>query len=164
MDTDIKVRDRSVTTVLSKRRNVRVSEIGGVISTAFGEVYAYLGARQVPATEPPFIIYHGAPGPGDAPFEIEICAPIRRPIDPPAGWQLVELPPGPFASTVHIGPYATLGETYDRLHAWLPAHGYALAGAPREVYLSEPSTPPAETRTVVEFPVARVEAAAPAIS
>jgi effector-binding domain-containing protein len=58
-----------------------------------------------------------------------------------------------FASTLHVGPYDTLGQAYDGLDAWLADHGYAKAGPPREVYLSEPSTPPAATRTVIEVPV-----------
>lgn len=162
MDTEVKIRERGVAVVLAKRRSVRLSEIGTVIGPALGEVYGYLGSHEVPTTEAPFIIYHGSPGPNDAPFEIEICAPVGRPIDPPTGWQLTELPGGMFASTVHVGPYATISGTYELLGVWIPAHGYAPSGPPREVYLSEPSTPPAETRTVVEFPVVEVKATAPA--
>ncbi|MBI3750192.1 MAG: GyrI-like domain-containing protein, partial [Chloroflexi bacterium] len=47
-----------------------------------------------------------------------------------------------------------LGAAYDVLEAWIAEHGYAIHGAPREVYLSEPGTPTTQTRTVVELPVA----------
>lgn len=160
MDTEVKLRQRAAAIALTHRRKVRLTEIGRVIQTSFGEVYGYLGAHRVTPHDPPFLIYHGAPGPGREPFEIEICAPISRPIDPPMGWRLTELPAGTFASTVHVGPYDTLGQTYDRLDAWLRAQGYAKAGPPREVYLSEPSTPPELTRTVVEYPVDVVKAPA----
>ena len=161
MQTEVKLRERGRTTVLARRVNVRVSEIGRVISTSFGEVYGYLGAHDIPPAGEPFLIYHGMPGPFDAPFEVQICAPVARPVDPPQGWLLEELPAGTFASIVHVGPYDSLGAAYDELEAWIPEHGYAIKGPPREAYLSEPETPPAETRTVVEFPVGLAESPVP---
>ncbi len=162
MTTEVKVRNRDAVTVLSRRSTVRLSDVGPTIGTAMGEVYGHLEGLGVRATEAPFVMYHGMPGPHDSPFDIEVCAPVPRPVDPPPGWRLDELPAGVFASLVHEGPYSTLGQTYDRLGAWIPANGYAVAGPPREVYLSEPSPPPEQTRTVVEFPVAMMPAATPA--
>lgn len=153
MDTEVKIRDRDAITVLSRRRSVRLSDIGPAIGSELHHVYGHLEALGIRASDAPFIVYLEMPDPKDGPFEIEICAPVRRPVDPPAGWQLAELPGGVFASVVHEGPYSTLGETYDSLGGWIPAHGYVVAGPPREVYLSEASTPPEQTRTVVEFPV-----------
>ncbi len=153
MDTEVKVRNRDALTVLSRRRNVTLADIGTTVGTALGEVYHHLEALGVRATDAPFVMYHGMPGPENGPFEIEICAPLPRPVDPPPEWRLVELPAGLFASVVHEGSYATLGETYESLGAWIPAHEYVVAGPPREVWLSGPSTPPEQTRTVVEFPV-----------
>jgi AraC family transcriptional regulator len=164
MQTEGKVRERDRATVLARRTDVRLTDIGPVISSSFGQVYGYLGTHEVVPTEAPFVIYHGMPGPLDTPFEIEICAPIPRPIDPPEGWTLTELPAGMFASIVHIGPYQSLGAAYDELEAWIAEHGYAISGPPREVYLSEPGTPPAQTRTVVEFPVALASGRVPEVA
>jgi effector-binding domain-containing protein len=164
MQTAVKVRERDGTTVLARKTDVRLSDIGRVISSSFAQVYGYLGAHQVATTEAPFVIYHGMPGPLDTPFEIEICAPISRPIDPPDGWTLTQLPAGTFASIVHVGPYDSVGAAYDELEAWIAEHGYAIHGAPREVYLSEPGTPPADTRTVVEFPVALASGRVPEVA
>lgn len=155
MQTEVKLRERGRAIVLAKRANVRVREIGPTLGAAFGQVYGYLDNLGVRPTAPPFVIYHGMPGPFDLPFEIEICAPLGGPIDPPEGWRLLDLPAGIFASVVHVGSYETVGAAYDELEAWIAEHGYAIHGAPREVYLSEPGTAPAETRTVVELPVAR---------
>jgi effector-binding domain-containing protein len=142
---------------------VRLASIGAAIGAGFAEVYGFLGPHAVASGEP-FVIYHGAPGPGDRPFEIEICAPIARRVDPPAGWTVIELPAGTFASVVHVGAYDTLGTTYDELERWIAGQGLAIAGPPREVYLSEPSTPPADTRTVVEFPVVVSTSAVPVVA
>jgi effector-binding domain-containing protein len=79
-------------------------------------------------------------------------------VDPPAGWQTRRLAAGMFATLLHVGPYDTLASAYDDLVAWIGAHDLAVAGPPREVYLSPPDTPPDQIRTIVEFPVARVAA------
>jgi effector-binding domain-containing protein len=163
MQTDFKVRDRQPMTVMSQRVSVRLANIGAVIGASFGEAYGFLGAGGA-AGEPPFIIYHGTPTEGDRPFEIEICAPIAKPVEPPPGWIVTELPAGRFASVVHIGSYDTLGTAYDELESWTGRQGFAIAGPPREVYLSEPSTPVADIRTVVEFPVVESKAAVPVAS
>ncbi len=161
MGSEIKVADRGALLVVSKRLPVTLSEIGGILGAAFGEVYGHIQARGATPAGPPFVIYHGVPV-ADLPFDVEICAPVTRAIDPPAGWRLQELPAGRFATLVHVGPYDTLGATYDALGQWIGTHDLAVAGPPREVNLSEAGTPPEQTRTVVEFPV--VAAAAPAVS
>lgn len=157
MTHEVKVAPRDATLVMSKRVPVRISEIGPVMGAAFGEAYGHLAAHEVPDAGPPFVIYHGVPH-GDDPFDIEICAPVGRAIDPKEGWQLSELPAGTFATLVHVGPYDTIGAAYDELGRWLDAHGFVVTGAPREVYLSEPDVPPAEIRTIVEYPVSEVHA------
>jgi effector-binding domain-containing protein len=154
---EIHVQRRDATLVVSERLSVRLSEIGGVIGPAFGEIYGHLAARGIAGDGPPFVIYHESPADAD-PFDIEICAPVSRRTDPPAGWQVQELPAGTFATLVHVGPYETLGTAYDTLTAWIGAHDLAFAGPPREVYLSEPETPPEQIRTIVEVPVVEVTA------
>ena len=152
MEREAKIGRREATLVVSKRLPVRLSEIGSVIGRAFGEVYGHLGARGIASAGPPFVIYHGIPV-ADDPFEIEICAPVARTADPPVGWQMQELPAGTFVTLLHVGPYDTVASAYDELTAWIGAHDLAIAGPPREVYLSEPETPPEAVRTIVEVPV-----------
>lgn len=152
MGHEVHVGRREAALVISKKFPTRLSTIGGELGRAFGEVYGQLGARGVETQGPPFVIYHEIPS-GDEPFDVEVCAPIGGPAEAPAGWELQELPAGQFATLMHVGPYDSIGTTYDELTSWLGAHDLAVAGPPREVYLSEPSTPPAETRTIVEFPV-----------
>jgi effector-binding domain-containing protein len=150
---EVTLRERKAALVVSKRFPVRLSGIGGALGTAFGEVYGHLGAAQVTGDGPPFVIYHEMPS-GDAPFDIEVCAEVTQAIDPPPGWQMQELPAGTFATLVHVGPYDTISSAYGAMVAWIGDHGLAVAGPPREVYLSPPDTPPDQIRTIVEFPVA----------
>jgi effector-binding domain-containing protein len=152
MELEVRIERRDAALVVSKRLPVRLSEIGGVIGRAFGEVYGHLGTRGIASDGPPFVVYHGTPV-ADDPFDMEICAPVARTTDPPAGWQMQELPAGTFVTLLHVGPYDTIGAAYDSLTAWIGAHDLAIAGPPREVYLSEPGTPPEQIRTILEFPV-----------
>ena len=158
MDHDVKVQHREAALVLAKRQPVRLSDIGWTLGAAFGEAYGHLGAHGGVPNGPPFVIYHGLPA-GNEPFDIEVCAPVKHSVDPPSGWALTELPGGTFASLLHVGPYDSVRKGYDTLLAWLATNDLVVAGPPREVYLSDPLTPPEQIRTVIEFPV--VEAAAP---
>ena len=159
MGHEVKVGRREAILVVSKRLPVRLSGIGAALSAGFGEVYGYLGASGVEPEGPPFVIYHDMPSEDD-PFDIEICAPVARAIVAPEGWQMQELPAGEFATLVHVGPYETLDVAYDTMTEWIDEHGLSVAGPPREVYMSPPETPPEQTRTIVEFPVAPAPVAA----
>lgn len=158
---EVKVGRREAALVVTKRVPVTLAEIGGVIGGTFAEIYGDLGRRGAVVEGPPFVIYHGSPASGE-PFDIEICAPVPVPVEPPAGWQLQELPAGLFATLLHVGPYDTIGDAYATITAWIGEHGFVAAGPPREVYLSEPTVPPEQIRTIVELPV--VEVATPVIA
>jgi effector-binding domain-containing protein len=157
MEHEVTLREREAALVVSKRFPVRLSEIGGALGTAFGEVYGHLGAVGIEGNGPPFVIYYEVPV-ADQPFDIEVCAPVSIAVDPPPGWQARELPAGAFVTLLHVGPYDTVASAYDTVTAWIGDHDLAVAGPPREVYLSPPETPPAQVRTIIEFPVARVAA------
>lgn len=51
-------------------------------------------------------------------------------------------PGGMAARVVHRGPYSQLGATYEKLAAWLAAHGRSEGGASWEQYMSNPSEVP----------------------
>ena len=152
MSLEVTVRERGETAILARRTDVRLSEIGERIGSSFAEAYTAIGPA---AGGPPFVIYEGMPHEDD-PFGIEICAPLAGAVTPPPGWVVRMLPAGLFASTLHVGPYNTVGMTYQAMGAWIEEHGLAVAGPPREVYLSPPTVPPDQVRTIVEFPVTRI--------
>lgn len=154
---EVKVQEREAALVLAKRTPVRLSEIGDVLGAAFAEAYGHIAGHGGGEGGPPFVIYPDVPD-GDRPFDIEICAPVQYSIEAPGGWVLKELPAGLFASLMHVGPYDSVAMGYDAITTWIVGHGFAVAGPPREVYLSDPETPPAQVRTIIEFPVTQVMA------
>ena len=75
----------------------------------------------------------------------------RRRDTPSTRW-----PGGSVASVVHVGPYDGIDAAYAEIQAFIRTHDLDPAGPPREIYLTGPDVAPSETRTRIEFPVARV--------
>jgi len=155
MEHGVRVTERPALRVVARRMPVMLEAMGEVLARAFGEAEAIVAAGEAGTADPPFVIYHAVPTPGE-PIDIEVCVPVAHAIEAREPWRLEELPAGTFASTLHIGPHHTVAPAYGALTAWIAANGLAIAGPPREVYLSEPSTPPERIRMVVEFPVSRI--------
>lgn len=148
----VEIKEREAVLVVSTRLRVALSEMGEVLSRTFGEIYAHLAANGVEPAGPPFAIYAGEPAPGE-PWDVEICAPISRPVEAPPGYRTQTIPGGPVARVVHRGPYEMIGPAYDALSEWVGQHGRTFTGPPREIYMSEPDTPPERIETIVEWPV-----------
>jgi hypothetical protein len=70
--------------------------------------------------------------------------------------QLKAFREGTCAQMMHIGPYSAEGPTIERLHAFIAAEGYRLAGKHHEIYLGDPRrAAPEKLRTIVRQPVAK---------
>jgi AraC family transcriptional regulator len=151
----IRVEARDAVLVISKRRIIALDGVGPMIGETFGELYGHLAMYGVAPAGPPFLVCHSMPLP-DGTMDVEVCAPIARPVDPPPGCGVGYVPGGTFATLVHRGPYDTIGGAYEELASWAGRHHRDLVGPPREVYLSEPGTRPADVRTMVEWPVSEV--------
>lgn len=75
----------------------------------------------------------------------------------PQGLAEQKIPAGEYASTVHVGPYEQLGDTWARfMGEWLPASGRRLGpGVSYEVYHNTPmDTPKEQLRTEIRIPLA----------
>lgn len=111
---------------------------------------------------PPFGRYHQF---GPDVVDVEIGFPVRTTPDlPPMSSResgevgLSELPGGPVARAVHLGPYDGLSATYDALHEWIHAQpGFDDGAGPWESYVDDPgsATDPAALRTELFWPLVR---------
>ena len=70
----------------------------------------------------------------------------------------VALEPRECAMTVHHGGYSTLSEAYGAIVSWISENGYAIDGAPFDLYIKTQfdSLSPADWETQVYFPIRKV--------
>ena len=138
--------------VLYRHRVVAQYELGTTIRDTFAELYDCVEASGANPGGPPFVIYHSASQPGVR-WEIDICAPVSGPMVAPPCLEYIEMPSCIVVSLLHLGPYDTLTEAYAQIEAYIAERGLQKAGPPREFYYSEPDVAPADTRTLIEWPV-----------
>jgi effector-binding domain-containing protein len=121
--------------------SVRVAELGGAIAG------------------PPYARYHGM---ADGRFDVEIGAPIVAPIPTlralaevdPGEVGASSLPGGRVAVLTHVGPYASLGDSWRRGEAWLAEAGHRSSGPAWELYVDDPDlVAPDRLRTEITFPL-----------
>ena len=75
-----------------------------------------------------------------------------------------ELPGGTVAAVTHLGPYENLRHTWAALTEWMRSQGLEGAGAPWEVYVTDPGAEPdaSRWRTDIFFPIAEATPGTPA--
>lgn len=71
--------------------------------------------------------------------------------DPAVRVEVSRRPAGTIAQILHIGPYSAEGPTVKKLHAFVKAQGYVLAGPHEEVYLTRPNVK--VVKTVIRYAV-----------
>ena len=129
------------------------------IPAAFGRLYRWVAARGLAPAGAPSGVYLTDPAAGEERASWELRAPLAgdardAPVDA-AGCGVKHVAAQLVASAIHRGPYERIAPAYAELAAWIRARGYVVAGAPEELYLSEPSTPPEESLTEIRFPIAK---------
>lgn len=130
------------------------------ISESFGRLAGMVGPLGLIGPDSQWIgVYHDDPE--DVPTEAlrsHACVTVPAHVTTaPPGLELLDLPAGPAAIGVHVGPYRTLDTSYAWLFGqWMPSSGYELGDAPcYEVYVNDPgATPEAELITHICVPLA----------
>ena len=128
-----------------------VAEIGPWLAKAYGTVASVITAHGAYPAGPPFARYHRL---AEDRFAVEAGFPVSTPIEADGDVLPSQLPGGPVAVTVHIGPYEQMAPAYEALASWVTSHGGEPAGDPWEVYFTDPASEPdpATWRTEVVQP------------
>jgi effector-binding domain-containing protein len=139
------------------RTSTPLEKLPEVMGACYAEIMQYLGPAGIRPAGPPFAIYHNM---DMSSLDVEIGFPVAAAEAGAAGAESRgrikpgKIPGGKAAVAVHTGPYAKLGETYDRLLAFVKEQGLETESYCYEFYLNDPDeTPPGELETEIFFPV-----------
>ena len=118
----------------------------------FGELCSYIKESGKTLAGIPVAIHHSMDG-GNV--DVECGMPVAEPMSGTERIRGGMLPGGTVATVTHLGPYDDLPGTWSALTAWMQAQGLEAAGAPWEVYVTDPGAEPdtSKWRTDIYFPV-----------
>lgn len=152
MDYEIEERDEPIKPALSIRTTCKASEIGPTLGKILPEVGKYVRETGATPVGPPFCRYIAMT---EDSWELEGGIAVEAPV-PPSERVQVGILGGHVAVTLHTGPYDKLGQAHEALCAWATAHGKERAGAPWELYITDPGElpDPATWQTLVFLPIA----------
>ncbi len=138
--------------IVGIRATSTMDRLAEVMGPLFGEVHAHIGEQGATPAGMPLTIYHTADG--DT-LEIECAIPVAAPMDGTERIGAGVLPGGTVAAVTHLGPYENLHHTWAALTEWMRSEGLERAGAPWEVYVTDPGAEPdvSKWRTDIFFPV-----------
>ncbi len=125
--------------VLVLRRKVKPAEIGATLAEVLGQVFLHAQKTGTALVGQPFTRYLEW-GPGL--LTIEAGLPVAAAPQGGEGVLAAELPGGFVAATTHTGPYDKLSEAHAAVEVWIEEQGLTAAGAPWEVYTTDPADHP----------------------
>jgi AraC family transcriptional regulator len=139
--------------VLVVRRRVQHSQIAAALGEILGRVFLHAQRSGAALAGQPFTRYIEW-GPGV--LTIEAGLPVAAGVAGEADVRADTLPGGPAARTTHIGPYDGLSAAHAAVQVWIEEHGMRVAGAPWEVYVTDPAEhpDPRNWRTDLYWPLA----------
>lgn len=153
MSYQIEIRTLQPQPILGIREATTHAEISSTLAKILPEVFGYAMQSGAQLAGPPLSIYHEWNPPH---IVLEGAVPLAQPALGNNRVHAGMLPGGPAAVTVHMGPYDKLELAYNALQAWMKENGKQPAGAPWEVYWTDPGQVPnpAEWKTEVFWPIA----------
>lgn len=128
--------------VLVVRRRIKPSEVATTLGAALGQVFQYAQQNGIALAGQPFTRYIEW-GPGI--WTIEAGLPVTAAVAKTSSEGDVRadvLPGGLAATATHTGPYDKLHEAHAAIQQWMEAQGLQSAGAPWEVYVTDPADYP----------------------
>jgi len=153
MPYEVQIIEEAPQFVAAIKIRTNLSRIGEDIGTGFGTLMQALAQDGIAPSGAPLIVYHDVIE-EETDGDIEICVPVDSTMSKNSEVYGRELEGGTMATAVHHGPYDEIAPAYHTLISWISEHGHEVAGPPREIYLNDPRTVPAEELlTRVDFPI-----------
>jgi len=119
-------------------------EPGPDLAAAYREIIAFMSEHEIERAAPPMAITRIRESRA---YAIEAAIPvILGDVEPVGRIRIGQSPAGRALHAVHRGPYDGVAVTYEKLAAWMAAHGFAGGQASWEQYMSDPKETPVEDR------------------
>ena len=152
MKPEFRTRQVDAQPILGIRATTTMDNIAQLMGPLFGEVHGYIQQHGQTPAGMPLTIYHSMDG---TTVELECALPVASPMAGTERIRACELPAGTMATVTHRGPYDNLPGTWAALTEWMKEQGLEAAGAPWEVYVTDPGAEPDQSkwRTDIFFPV-----------
>lgn len=151
MQSDCKLEHQTAQPTLSLRFQAPLAGLASEFRRAYAALGAYLEEVGAHRSGPAFAIYHGR---DSSALDVEAGFVVARPAQGRGEIRAGALAEGELVTTIHTGPYETIGATYSALMDWTHGNGLTGAGPCAEFYLDDPvTTPPAQLRTKLVLPV-----------
>ena len=143
---DIQLKDVKKQTTLVIKKTVKRDEIGKELADIYPKIFKFLGEKKITPSSAPIAKYKII----DDKFEMEAGVVVPDGTKGEGDIVVGELPEGKVATTIHLGAYDKLPNTYQAIGEWLKTKGLTSAGIGWEIYVSDPgTTKPEEVKTEV---------------
>lgn len=127
-----------------------VPGIAKLFGPALGRIFGRIGRAGVQCTGTPLALYYSV---GEDGVDMEVAVPVSAPLAKEGSddVHMIDLPAGPVAMTLHIGPYEECGAGYEAIDQWMHENGREPGGPMWEVYLTDPQAEPDPQKWVTEI-------------
>lgn len=152
MEYEIDTREIPTQHLIAMKIKATPETIGDEVGQALPRLFVHASAYGITPVGGPLTRYFTY---GTDEIELEAAVPVDQELPEAGGIINSDLPGGLHATTVHAGPYEGIGAAYDAITDWVQANDYRVAGAPWEIYLTDPmeEKDPENWRTGVFFPI-----------
>jgi len=103
----------------------------GNLPNELAEKVAELGLE---VAGPQIWVYEGSDGNPNTTFELTIAIPVAKKVGDPGKFRFAEFPEFKCVSEIHKGPWAALGQTYQKMMPAIVQQGLSYTGTSREIY------------------------------
>ncbi|HYQ57677.1 MAG TPA: SRPBCC family protein [Draconibacterium sp.] len=121
------------------RKTVPFIEVSREMSDMYSEISIFLAQKEIEMAGIPFARYHLM---DEEEIDMECGIPIEEDMEGSAQVKVDIFPATICASLDYRGDYSNLQEGHLALQKWVEAHGFNLASAPMEIYLTDPQQEP----------------------
>ncbi len=144
------IKDQPAQPTLTIRTHAAAEQLPQLCGQTYGAIMQYLSELGEQPAGMPFAAYYNMDMKN---LDVEIGFPVPHALPDRGEIKCSTLPVGKIATTMHLGPYDTVGPAYEALTKFVEANGCAPTGVAYEFYFSEPETPPEQIQTQIVFPL-----------